>query len=475
MEAKTSHRRADRLIVLADEKLNIISLSGKLRKIKLVKIAGVGFCIKDLLENWISEKEIDSLINKSKKNINNENIVNKGNYRIYLYFLIKYFILIIDSNINNNLDTDYLKNVIHYSPGFTYLKDNKFRYIMCNVNFAKAAGLNYPEDIFGKTDFDLPWAQTEAKLFRKGDIEALSGKIQINFEETQRQADGSTKNVLANKVPLYDSNNKIIGILGNYLDITDRKKIEAELKVAKEKSEAANEAKSEFLRNMEHQLRTPFSGVYSMVELLANKEKDPQKKEMLELTYQSAKEFYELLNNIIDFSRFQADRTLVLAKKINLRKLIEKAITMEKAVVTVKKLKLTFNYSKSIPENYISDDIRIERIVLNLLSNAIKFTEKGKINITVKLAKRVDKRNVIIKIIVSDTGIGISEDNQQLIYEKFYRESPANQNKYRGAGLGLHIVKQLVEDLEGEIEVKSVKGSGTKFICTLPLKCSLLD
>ena len=112
---------------------------------------------------------------------------------------------------------------------------------------------------------------------------------------------------------------------------------------------------------------------------------------------------------------------------------------------------------------------------MNLLGNAIKFTDNGNIEIKVKLAHKENDRNFIVQIIVSDTGIGIAEDKQQLIYEKFYREYPANQNKYGGAGLGLHIVKQLIEDLSGEIEVVSAKGKGSIFTCTLPLKRPLVD
>ena len=111
-----------------------------------------------------------------------------------------------------------------------------------------------------------------------------------------------------------------------------------------------------------------------------------------------------------------------------------------------------------VPDIFISDETRLERIILNLLGNAIKFTDNGRIEIKIKLAHKENDRNFIIQIVVSDTGIGIAEDKQQLIYEKFYREHPANQNKYSGAGLGLHIVKQLIEDLSGEIEVVSAKG-----------------
>lgn len=251
--------------------------------------------------------------------------------------------------------------------------------------------------------------------------------------------------------------------------------MELSLAQSKNLAESANRAKSEFLRNMEHQLRTPFSGVYSLVRLLADEETQADKKEMLELTCQSAKEFLDLLNDIIDFSRFQAEKSGVLAKKFDLRLLLEKAITMQRAAAVAKGLELTFSWPDDLPTVFISDPYRLRRIILNLLSNAIRFTAKGYVSLCVKLAKTIDAKNMIVQLIVTDTGIGIPPEKQTLIYEKFYRVYPANQNKYLGAGLGLPLVKQLMTDLEGEIELRSSPETGTVFVCTIPLKRPLVD
>lgn len=377
--------------------------------------------------------------------------------------------------IDIKLAKEYLENVIQYSPGFIYLKDTNFRYILCNEGFAKAAGLESPEEIVGKTDYDLSWGKTEADIFRAGDIKAMSGVKLLNFEEPQHQADGSTKIVLANKIPLYDSNNCVIGILGNYLDITDRKEMELDLQKSKMAAEAANIAKSEFIRNMEHQLRTPFSGVYSIVEMLCESETDPEKKELLDLTYQSAKEFLELLNNIIEFSRNEVDGSALMHKKFNFKELVLNLATMERAAAVAKKIDLTANYADDLPDMFLGNPNRIKRLILSLLDNAIKFTHQGQVSIQVQLAKMVDKKTFIVQIIVEDTGIGIAEDQQQYVYEKFFRVHPANHNTYKGAGLGLYTVKQILDELEGEIEVESAPGKGTKFICTLPLEKPLLD
>lgn len=373
-------------------------------------------------------------------------------------------------------EKEFVVELVNQLPAAIFWKNAESIFMGCNKTFAKLAGLPSPQDIIGKTDFDLPWGKNQGYLYRNDDLAVInSRKAKQQIEENQTLADGSEIVLLTSKMPLLSKTGQVKGILGIYHDITDRKKMELSLAQSKNLAEIANRAKSEFLRNMEHQLRTPFSGVYSLVRLLADEETQPEKKEMLELTCQSAKEFLDLLNDIIDFSRFQSENSGILAKKFDLRMLLEKAITMQRAAAMAKGLTLTFLYPDDLPTVFISDPYRLRRIILNLLSNAIRFTAKGEVSVAVKLAKTMDTKNVIMQILVTDTGIGIPIENQSLIYEKFYRVYPANQNKYLGAGLGLPLVKQLMTDLEGEIELKSSPETGTIFVCTIPFKRPLID
>ncbi len=282
---------------------------------------------------------------------------------------------------------------------------------------------------------------------------------------------GELRYIQDSSFPIF--NGKIhIGFAGIARDITQEK---LHVQTIEKAAEIANQAKTEFLRNMEHQLRTPFSGVYGLVQLLAEQETNPEKKELLEMTYSSGRELLALLNDIINVSRNHLGSTAISAKKFDFKLIIEKAIVVESPAAKIKELELRYEYPDDIPTIFIGDPKRIQRIILNLLSNAIKFTPKGTVSVKVKLGKKIDDSHYILQLMVTDTGIGITEENQSLIYEKFYRVSPANQNKYTGAGLGLYIVKQLIEDLEGEIDVKSKRDQGTTFICTLPLKRPLLD
>ena len=368
-----------------------------------------------------------------------------------------------------------LTSILDNLPGHVYWKNKDSVFQGCNLAQAKSAGFTNPQDMIGKTDYDMPWSH-EANALRESDLTVMRNRETITQEEASKLANTDEVSIfLSKKSPLLNKEGEVVGILGISFDITDRKRMEEALSKSQIAAEAANQAKSEFLRNMEHQLRTPFSGIYSMVEALAESEANPEKKEQLEITYRSAKEFIDLLNDILEFSRNPSENTPILAKKFDLKKTIEKVITMEKAAAIIKKLDLDYHFDPECPNLLISDPYRIQRIVMNLLSNAIKFTDKGSIKIGLKMAKQVDERNLILQLIISDSGIGISPEKQTLIYEKFYRLHPANQNKYKGAGLGLHIVKQLIDDLEGEIDVISTPEKGTTFICTLPFKRPLLD
>lgn len=365
------------------------------------------------------------------------------------------------------------QNIIANLPGHVYWKDKDGKYLGCNLLQAKDLNFDSISEVIGKTDYDLS-PLDKAEAIRQTDLKIMLEGRSIETEEIVVKNDQNVI-VLSHKSPLYDNNKNIVGVLGISFDISKRKATEKALKEAKIAVEKADKAKAEFLRNMEHQLRTPFSGVYSLVSIAAELESDPELKELLDTTYHSGEELLRLINDIIDFSRNEIDSSIVLSKKFDLKQLIEKAIILEKPAAIIKQLELIYNYPNELPTVFISDPGRIQGILLHLLSNAIKFTSSGSIHVEIKLGKQIDEKNYIIQIIVTDTGIGISEEHQALIYEQFYRVSPANQNKYSGAGLGLSTVKRLVEDLNGEIDVVSKLAQGTTFICTLSLKRPLLD
>jgi signal transduction histidine kinase len=150
-------------------------------------------------------------------------------------------------------------------------------------------------------------------------------------------------------------------------------------------------------------------------------------------------------------------------------------LAIEKPAAHVKKLDLLCECDKSVPAVLIGDSYRLMRVLINLISNSIKFTDAGHIRLTISAAKAESRRRIVLRFIVEDTGIGMPQDKQDFIYEKFVRLSAANRGTYRGMGLGLRIVKQFMEEMNGDIELDSKPGSGTCFACVLPFKIPLIS
>jgi signal transduction histidine kinase len=183
---------------------------------------------------------------------------------------------------------------------------------------------------------------------------------------------------------------------------------------------------------------------------------------------------YDYCNGILDFSTAEMGSLPLLEKELDLKELVTNVVKMETPAVNFQKLKLLLNYDDNIPPKLLGDEYRLKRILINLISNAIKFTKKGFIEVSVILAKKVDKENILLKFTVLDTGIGIPEDKQDIIYEKFAKLTPSNSGLYKGIGFGLTMVKQFIKELDGEISLKSELGEGSTFTCIIPFKIPLL-
>lgn len=367
-----------------------------------------------------------------------------------------------------------LKNVLENLPGSIYWKDQHGVYLGVNCfSTEKMRSINLSwQDIVGKTDYDL-FPKEVADAYRQNDLEIMTTGYESSLEETVTLPTGENLIQLSSKRPLRDEQGNIVGIIGNTVDITHLKKVEAELREAKEKAEVANQLKTAFIRDMEHDIRTPFSGIYSITKYLYEQETELTKKEFLGHLARAAKELLDYCNAILDFSRIESGILPLIEKKFDLHKLLDSVMAIEKPAAQFKKLELLFERSSDLPQIVLGDQYRLHRILINLLSNSIKFTKKGFIKLMVKLQK-LDNKQAVISFIIEDTGIGIPPHQQDAIFEKFTRVIPANKNLYKGNGLGLKAVKQFIEELEGEIELTSELDKGSIFICTLPFKLPLI-
>jgi two-component system aerobic respiration control sensor histidine kinase ArcB len=373
----------------------------------------------------------------------------------------------------------YLSNILRYLPDNIYWMDREGRIIGCNEQQAKCFGLDKASDLIGKNIFDvaqiLGWDNSIPKTIRANDERIMETKHGEMFEETVI-VNGEERVYLAHKAPLCDENNHVIGIVGTGTDITDRKRMEKELLTAKEKAEEANIIKSDFIKNMQHDIRTPLSGLCGIADIMEHMVKDTELKEYINNIKSCSKELLSYCDSILDFSNIQHGNLPVLSKKFNCHSLITKVIVLEEPAAKLKGLGLVVDYPKCVSTYLIGDEHRIYRILVNLISNSIKFTEKGYVAIKVnEFKKNTEKRESIVQFTIKDTGIGMPEDKQKYIFEKFSRLAPSNKGRYKGLGLGLRIVKEFVDDLGGEIEVSSKINNGTTIVCTLPLKLPLID
>jgi signal transduction histidine kinase/DNA-binding NarL/FixJ family response regulator/HPt (histidine-containing phosphotransfer) domain-containing protein len=366
--------------------------------------------------------------------------------------------------------------IIYQTTGNLYWKDKEGRYLGCNETFAKIARVKSPTDIVGKTDRDLffPMLGEEGiTALHTIDEEVIQGR-EKSVEEKGVDETGNIAFYMTRKVPLRDEQGQIIGLIGNSLDITRLKETEQKLIEAKERAEAASKAKTEFLENMRHDIRTPLSGIVGFAEILRDEAKDPHVKEYAENLVASGHALMDFLNDILEAIRVSSGEVPIIKRKFELKQKIQSVMDLNKAKASQKYIELKFDYDEAIPRYLLGDSKRIQRIVLELVANALNFTEKGYVNVSVTLVKHVG-RDDIVKIVVEDTGMGISAKNQQELYTHFKRLTPASQGLYKGAGLGLSVIKQFVDDLDGEIHVESQEGVGTIFTCFLPLQEPLSD
>jgi signal transduction histidine kinase/CheY-like chemotaxis protein len=366
-----------------------------------------------------------------------------------------------------------LEQILALMPGNVFWKDAQGRFLGCNNNVAKALNLKSCNDIVGKTNHELFDANL-AKLADVADREVIIKKKEFTLEEIGLNAAGNRTIYLTKKIPLFDEQGSVNGILGISFDIIERKKMEATLKKAKKQAEEASELKSQFIADIQHDLRTSCAGISAMTELLAQQETDQEKKEILQHVAQASTRLLNILDTILAFNQAQSGSLPVIERKFRVKKIFDDIFIMQKYHASKQKTQLILNYDNDIPSVIIGDEQRITRVLLNIINNAIKFSPQGSVTAAVKTHKIIDKQHILLQVKIKDTGIGIPSDKLQYIYDRFIRVFPANKNKFKGMGLGLSVAKRFMDDIGGKIEVQSELKKGSEFICTFPVKLPLV-
>ncbi len=289
-------------------------------------------------------------------------------------------------------------------------------------------------------------------------------------EWTYVRKDGSHFPVLLCVTTLYDMQGAVIGYLGIGSDITIQKRAAQDLRKAKEIAEAANQAKSDFLATMSHEIRTPMNGIIGMSSLLLDTELAPQQREMVDAVRHSGDALMTIIEDILDFSKIEARKLDLVEEAFRLDSVISGVVDLLQHKAATRSIELIVRIAPNVPASFMGDPGRLRQILMNLVGNGIKFTDEGSIRIQVRTLNCIAPGTTNLEISVTDTGIGMTEQQQSQLFQAFTQVDSSSKRRFGGTGLGLTISKRLVELMGGTIGVESKHQEGSRFWVRLPLR-----
>ncbi|MFZ4625697.1 MAG: response regulator, partial [Rhodoferax sp.] len=305
----------------------------------------------------------------------------------------------------------------------------------------------------------------------RGDAEiaqAIRGEKEFDTEFRVIWPSGEVRHIKAAAQVLRAVDGKALRMIGVNYDITERKRIEDELRQARDLSESATLAKSQFLANMSHEIRTPMNAILGMLKLLQGTDLSERQLDYASKTEGAAKSLLGLLNDILDFSKMEAGKMALDRQPFRLDRLLRDLSVILSANVGKKPIEMLFDVDPAIPKALIGDSMRLQQVLINLSGNAIKFTAHGEVMIQIKvLAVKDDATELRFSVI--DSGIGIAPENQKHIFDGFSQAEASTSRRFGGTGLGLSISKRLVALMGGQLTLQSALGEGSTFSFTLAL------
>lgn len=318
--------------------------------------------------------------------------------------------------------------------------------------------------ILKKSIFDINVAP-RAELLKK--MQTVVEKSAYNFMFQHRMSDGEIRDVEVSCSLIEFAGKKIIFSIIN--DVTERRKAEAALIVAKEQAEEASFAKSRFVANISHELRTPMNGIMGFSYLLAGSGLNDVQSEYNEMIKVSSEHLLELINDVLDFSKIEAKKLKLEIAPFDIVKAAKDSVKIVEKQALSKGVPVCFEVEDGVESRVAGDERKVKQIMINLLSNAVKFTSAGKI--TMRLGRPHEgETSGNLYFTVSDTGIGIPPEKTEEIFQMFHQLDNEDTRLFGGSGLGLSIVRGLVEIMNGKITVRSQPGKGSDFTVTIPVE-----
>lgn len=372
----------------------------------------------------------------------------------------------------------FLELVRDTIPVRLFWKDTHLRYLGCNRLFAQDAGCQNPEALIGQDDYSLAW-QAQADLYRRDDAAVMAScQPKLQYEEMQTRADGSTIWLSTSKVPLLDPHGEVIGVLGTYEDITQRKQQEEQLKAAKEDLERRVEQRTLELQETQkkylhaeklsaigklsasiaHEFNNPLQGILSILKGLRKRAiLEPEDRELLEAAISESDRIKALIRSLQEFNRPSSGRKMAM----DVHKSLNAVLLLHKSDFRNKKISLVLKYTEPLPQIFAVPD-QIKQVFLNLLTNAADACQGPNGTVTIRTWQENDR----VAVAIEDTGIGIQPEEMAYIFQPFYTTKQA----VKGTGLGLSVSYGIIKQHQGEIRVESQPGQGTTFIVVLPIK-----
>jgi len=362
------------------------------------------------------------------------------------------------------IQEQYLMNsLMDNLPDHIYFKDRDSRFIRINDAHAKSFGLSKRGEEIGKSDFDFFTEEHARQAYEDEQSIIHSGKPLIK-EEKNTWKDRPVTWVSTIKLPLTNLDGKIVGTFGISRDITKRKQDEEELNKALGKAEESDRLKTAFLNNISHEIRTPFNGILGFLSIIQDEDlTSNEREEYISIINQSADRLMNSINDIVEISQIQAGQMQLIITETNIKKLTGELVDHFKR--DAESQGIEFIVKMDIPRNLWcipTDGAKLKTVLSNLMSNALKFTKSGSIEFEIR------KKGEYLEFSVKDTGMGISDNQKLIIFERFRQADVSRIRQFEGLGLGLSIAKSYVEMLGGKIWVESELEKGSIFHFTIP-------
>ncbi len=365
---------------------------------------------------------------------------------------------------------EFNQQVLNAIPSPMYFRDAEGKYLGVNNGFSDFIGMFETDILQTKPEDHFP--ADIAAIFDNAEKALMDSPGATQYELNLKNAEDQQRHISIYEATYYSSKGAPKGIVGLFVDVTEQKDLELELRSAKDAADDASKAKGEFLANMSHEIRTPMNAIIGMAHLAMNSGLNDKQQHYVTKIDNAAKSLLGIINDILDFSKVEAGKLSVENIDFLLDEVLDNLANVIGIKADEKGLEFLFDIEPNLPTALVGDPLRLAQVLINLCGNSIKFTEKGEVIVRVKQTEQFDD-GIMLQVEIQDSGIGMSEEQLGRLFKSFSQADGSITRKYGGTGLGLTISKSLVELMGGRIWVTSEPGKGSIFGFTI--KAGLQD